>query len=360
MEKILFVGAFDECFHPYMLIYDDILGRLNIRASFIFWNRNNFYDLSRYKNLDISFFDYQMNTYKSAFKKINGYLKYKKFVVKKIKTENYDKVVVLTTQMAIMILNILKRKYKNKFIFDFRDETYERKSRFFKHCVSEIINASFFTVISSPGFKKIFNNKFDNKMVLCHNIKPDFFDKCEIKKVPSKKIRFSFWGMIRQIDYFKKVIKCINSNDSEIHFYGEGYTNDLKKFILENKINNVYIHGKYTQKDILNFVENTDFLINAYSNKGIQEYSLTVKMYEGIKFGLPIIVQKNSFMDMYLKKNHYPCIAIDFDNDETEVKYDFTADKTISKSYILDIILSDMKNFYIMIEKFLGGQSEKQ
>ena len=54
----------------------------------------------------------------NKYKKLLPYLKWKKRVIKLIKIKKYDKVIVFTSMVAVMLSSFLLRRYKNNFIFD--------------------------------------------------------------------------------------------------------------------------------------------------------------------------------------------------------------------------------------------------
>ena len=57
-------------------------------------------------------------------KKIPSFIRYKLFAQKIIRQNKYDKLIVLHSTPGLVLLNIL-RKYKNKFILDYRDFSHE-------------------------------------------------------------------------------------------------------------------------------------------------------------------------------------------------------------------------------------------
>ena len=59
---------------------------------------------------------------------------------------------------GIILYRYLRKKYKNNYIYDYRDYTYE-KYGFFKKMVNKLIDDSYVTFVSSDGFKKYFNNQ---------------------------------------------------------------------------------------------------------------------------------------------------------------------------------------------------------
>ncbi|MGN0807264.1 MAG: hypothetical protein ACI4MN_02325 [Candidatus Coproplasma sp.] len=310
--KILIVGCFDLYLHPYAEKYISVFKENNVDFKFIYWNRSG----NEVPQEDFYLpFNYSMNTFTSIWHKIKGYIKYRKFVMHYLKSNEFDKVVFLATQSMFIFSGIALKKYSKRYIFDYRDETYE-KYGFYRKRVSKCITNSEKTVLSSMGFKVKFPEIPDDHFIMCHNTKKNFGE-IGINHIRNDEtIRLAFWGMIRQPEYFAKVFKVFGNDERfSIDIYGAGYSEEISSTISENGYKNIFLHGKFNQDDIIKFAANTDILLNCYSNNSIQKNALTVKLYEGISFNLPMIVQKDSYMDSYLDEAGVFHFSFDFDND---------------------------------------------
>lgn len=309
--NVLLIGSFDLYLLPYSDKYIAHLKRNNIDFKFIYRNRSC--ETTKKEDFYIPF-NCGMNSYKSIFFKIYNYIRFKKFVKYYLKDNHFDKVVVLATQTMFLFRNYLIKNFKNNYIFDYRDETYE-KHFLYKKCIEKCIIKSYKTVFSSPGFKENFKNISDQKFVICHNNKLNVYAPVYFKK-DFNIIRLCYWGAVRNIEYFKKIIQLFgNDNRFEMNIHGKGYDKQLFKYCKEyNNFTNVHIFGQFSQEEIHGFACENDYLLNCYSNNGIQKNALTVKMYEGINFNIPMIIQKDSYMDKYLSENDYFHPSFDFDN----------------------------------------------
>lgn len=304
--KVLLVGNNELYLLPFAKFYIDVLKENNISFDFIYWNRSKKAETIEDPTY-LSFF-YNMNTYGKRFYKLKGYLKFRKFINRYIFTKKYDFIIFLNTQ-TILVSTFLKRYKSINYIFDYRDESFE-KIGLYRKIVENRIKNSKLTVMSSPGFINIFcNSAFANKIVISHNNK---FNKIILyEKTNSQKIRINFWGMVRHVDYMIRIIKLFDAETVEFSFFGEGYVTDFKEKCKNLGISNIKFYGKYNPNNLLEFAKNTDVLFNCYPNNSIQKQALTCKMYEGIVFNIPQIVAKNSFMDKYLTENNYIHFSID-------------------------------------------------
>lgn len=342
--RILLIGCFDSYLHPYVEKYISIFKKNNVSYNFVYWNRSNRHDIDDHNAIS---FDYNMNSYRSFIYKIKGYLKYRSFVLKLMKREKYDKLVFLTTQSAMLFYKMTK-KFKGKYLFDYRDVTYEKFS-FYKKLTNNIVKNSINTIISSKGFLSNFNDNYYEKIILCHNTKGKFEIE-KLAKTSSDKIRVVFWGMVRQVNYYKNVFDFFSKNENfSVHIYGDGYLMQINQIIRDKKYKNIFVHGPYKQETLKEIAKNTDILLNCYSNNSIQKNALTVKMYEGIKYMIPMVIQKDSYMDKYLLDVGYPHYSIDFDNCVNEYNFGELNLENVNVSFILE----DQAYFDENIEKFV-------
>ena len=135
----------------------------NIPYELIIWNRDK---VEKPNRANWIFYEYPMDSFQPFYKKICGFLSFSMYMRKMIKDRQYEKIIVLTTQTAIPLSDILLRKYKNKYIYDYRDVTFENV-KLYRMLVNTLIRHSNFTAISSKGFVDNLNPSV--KFVMSHN-----------------------------------------------------------------------------------------------------------------------------------------------------------------------------------------------
>lgn len=281
--------------------YTSILDKHKVSYEVLYWNRSLLAEKKDFDGETVSF-EYKMNTFQPFHKKIFGFLKYANFIRKQIRTKKYDKLIVLTTQSAIPVCDILLGKYRERYVYDYRDVTKEHKFGFYKKTVKKLCHNSYFTAISSLGFKEVLGES--EKFVMSHNERN--FKKAFAEHTDSDKIRIVFWGMVRQVEFNKKVCDVFGNNPGfELIYHGEGFADELKRYCEEKKYNSVKFTGRYSQDKIPGFAQNTDVLLNLYENDSVQKLAMTVKLYDGITYGLPMIISKDSFMGNIMSDNDY-------------------------------------------------------
>ncbi|MEE1186431.1 MAG: hypothetical protein UHN02_03525 [Acutalibacteraceae bacterium] len=333
----------------YLYKYTAVLNRNNIAYEVIFWQREN-----EELPTDFKFKCYQkrLDTFQPFYKKIFGFLGYVSYLKKQIKKGKYSHLIVLTSQTAVPLCFVLK-KYKNKFIYDYRDITYENLG-FYKKIVNKLISLSYFTAVSSLGFLKNFDKS--DKVIVAHNsrdIKSEI-----VKKTKSDKIRVTFWGMVRQVEFNKKICDLFANDDRFVlAYHGGGFYKELEQHVKENNYNNITFTGEYNLDDIKQFCKDTDILLNLYDNDKRQQPAMTVKYYDSVRFAIPSVVNDNSYMAQKVKENNIGFVINPDDKnclDKLYSEYNALDKKEflLSVQKVLDKIKSDDEIFEKEVVKF--------
>lgn len=299
MQKVGIVAFHNLHLMQFLYKYTDILDRRGIPYDVIYWNRNpnSEIEAKKFRGNAIPF-SYEMDNYQPKYKKVTGFIKCILFMSKKIRENQYDKIIFLTTQ-TILPLFFTAMRYKEKYIYDYRDITYE-KNKLAKKMIQKLIQNSYVTCMSSMGFKKIVGD--NEKILQSHNCSEITYEKVDKKK--NEKLRITFWGMVRQIEFNQKICDIFGNDERLIlTYHGEGYCNRLKEYCNKKNYHNIYFTGRYRTTEIKGFAEETDVLLNVYENDAQQKLAMTVKYYDGIRYGIPMIVAKDSYMEENLKNN---------------------------------------------------------
>ena len=298
--KILIIGFGKIKFMPYMNFYLDNIDTKANEVHLLYWNR----DL---KDEDTSFLNgvtlHEFRCYQeddvSKLSKITSFLKYRKFALQVLK-EGFDFLYVLHSLPGVLIADKLKRSFKNKYIFDYRDSTFEAIPPF-KAIVGELTKNSLATFVSSDAFRVFLPKSEEYKTYTSHNLLLDSLNHREDKEkygVQSDKIRVAFWGFIRHEEINLEIIKKLGSdNRFELHYYGreQQIAEKLKSYVKENNINNVFFHGEYKPQDRYEFIKNTDIIHNIYFDSNTM-LAMGNKYYDGAIFRIPQVCFPGSFM----------------------------------------------------------------
>lgn len=301
MKKILIMGFTKIKYMPYINFYLESIDKDRNDIHILYWNRDlQDEDLSEYKSFTIHEFRCYQEDDVSKISKISSFLKYRKFVYKVIQKNKFDLIFVLHSLPGVLLSDVLTRQYQDKFIFDYRDSTYESIS-IFKKIVGDLVKKSKVTFVSSDGFRKFLPLECESKIFTSHNLLKESLehrtDK-EINGISSDKIRIAFWGFIRHEEINRVIIEKISLDKRfELHYYGreQQVALNLKKYVNDINATNVYFHGEYQPEDRYKFILTTDIIHNIYYDDNTM-LAMGNKYYDGIIFRIPQICMQGSFM----------------------------------------------------------------
>lgn len=362
MITLIFCGDLRYC--PYIKRYTERLDKKGHKYEVLFWNRAGL-------RLDLpkNYYCYNIPSSESLdkLKKLIDFWGFRKWVISHLKTHSCDGLILLSTLTAVLLSNKLKI-FSHRYIFDIRDYSYEN-IRFFRIIESTIIKNSFFTAISSKGFKK-FLPKYD--YVIAHN-----FNRNEIpdlhywtkKEFPLKLV----WnGTVRFFDFQKHYLDELKNDNRFIMVY-HGTGTDLekyKKYCEKENIKNVEFTGAYDNKDKEKLLKDAAILNNSYGGREGDElrYAVSNRYYDGLIYRIPQLVEAEGYKASITESNKVG-IALDANG--------YFADK-LASYYVsineiefnqdceaaLDLVLNEDNNYINSIDKFINeieerGQNEK-
>ena len=300
--RILIVGFAKIKYMPYLDLYLDNLDRVGNDIHLVYWNRDlKGENLSRLEGIALHEFASYQEDDVAKLSKLDGFKKFRDYAVSVLK-EGFDFVIVLHSLPAVLLSKELTSQYRGRYIFDYRDFTYE-SFFLYKSIIHTLVNNSYKTFVSSDAFRAFLPES--KKIQTSHNISAKDFEAAEaISKNPSEKIRIGFWGFIREEGLNLQLIKAFaNDERFELHYYGreQDVCRHLKEYASENA-SNVYFHGEYTPEEKIDFVKNTDLLHNIYGGNNMR-LAVSNKYYDGLIFEIPQLVMKGSYMGVLVTDN---------------------------------------------------------
>lgn len=288
-------------FMPYASFYLDNIDFTKNQVDIVYWNRDLIKeDLSGY-NPATTFHEYRskMSDSVSKWKKLRYFYGYRRFVKRLLNKCNYDFIVSLHTLPGLLIYDSLTKKYKKRYILDYRDSTFE-SNVIFRYFVRTLALNAKVVYVSSDGFRKFL--PFDKvETITSHNILIDSLkhrDDRSVRFVPCDRIRISFWGFIRHLQHNKLLIGALaNDLRFELHYYGreEHTVMELKKYACQLKAENIFFHGEYRPEERYDFACNTDIIHNSYNDANMR-LAMGNKYYDALIFRVPQLCMIGSFM----------------------------------------------------------------
>jgi hypothetical protein len=291
-KKICFVMLTNIYLTPY---FEKYLSTIDCDYDVIFWNRHNVEEKTSAQNQFV--FNYSIDEGKSKLSKLIGYLKFRAFAKRILQKADYDGVIVFTTSAGILLKDVLRKNYKNKYIVDVRDYTLENNSLFLEY-EKQLINNSFFTVISSKGYLKFL--PYYDHYVLTHNnltIDEKRLQRFRDKKKNGNAIVISYIGLIRFHDQNKRIIDTFGGDDRFIvRFIGKDAF-ALKEYCEQRMVKNVELIDWFPPEKTLDYYYETDIICNLYGNHTpLLDYALSNKLYYAALLHIPILVCPDTFM----------------------------------------------------------------
>ena len=310
-----------------MNFYLDNINKTEHELHILYWNRDlQSEDLSKYNGYIFHEFGCYQEDDVSKLSKIKSFIKYRKFAKQLIKNEKFDFIFVLHSLTGVLIADILKKKYVGKYIFDYRDSTYEGFV-LFKKIVGKIVDNSVATFVSSDAFYRFLLQKCKDKIYTSHNLLLDSLSHRDEKQKYGKKsdkIRIAFWGFIRHEEINHELIKKIAEDSRfELHYYGREQliALALKQYVLEIGAKNVFFHGEYSPEERYEFVRTTDIIHNVYKDANMM-LAMGNKYYDAIIFYVPLMSIKASFMAETAQRAGIGITVDLYDNDFTNKLYE--------------------------------------
>ena len=163
--KFLIIAFHPRSMTPYAKQYEDAILKAGYNYDILFWDRFSNAPLEKKNN---EFIFHRICTLGgNRLKKVYPFYLFRKTLTRIIANGKYDKIVILNTMPGFLLHDILLNQYKDRFILDIRDYTYEKFS-FYLNTVHQLIRNSYFTTISSRGYKLFLGD--NDKIIVNHNI----------------------------------------------------------------------------------------------------------------------------------------------------------------------------------------------
>ncbi len=304
--KIALICPSNMLYMPYVDNYEVILKANEINYTIVNWDR-----FSIEKESEFIYRDKKIGHQRNYF----DYYKYYRFVLKILKNNRFDKVIVFGLQMAYFLNKYLIKNYKGNYIIDIRD--YNKIIKIFNP--AKIIKNSAVTVISSPGYKQWLPES--KKYIVNHNtIVSSIHQLRDVNRVKNyKKIIISYIGSLTNYDVNIAFIKSLkNINRFQLQFYGDGIINkDLQNYIENSKISNVSLSGRYERHEELRLYANATLINMVLYNDHINNRTcLANRLYNSALYGKPMIALEGTYLSEIIKQYNLGVILKSFNNTE--------------------------------------------
>lgn len=313
-SKIALVVPSNLWFCPYVRIYTQIFDEYNLSYDLICWDREG-------KENDEAIC-FQKKPGHNTASKFFRYYQFSRFVKSILKNTSYSRVIVFTSQAGLFIANFLKKYYRGRYIFDFRDVSIEQKS-YFKKALSTLLGNSFANVISSPGFKQYLPKGV--RYLLSHNfILSEVYKGLEPSvgesfKLPLKVLTI---GGIRDMSSNSAIIDAIGDKKGiTLSFVGKGYAaRPLEEYALSHHYTNIAFRGFYKKNEEPEIIRDATFLNIFYPRTKVHDSSLSNRFYHSLIYRKPMIVTKGQIQGDLCEKYNLGIAISDTSDLTTKLK----------------------------------------
>lgn len=360
--KILLIGFFGRTYMPYIEHYERLLKSKKISYDVCFFDRSStkYMDIKKMEFGVEYIFHHKTNA--NVFSKFLPAFNYINEVKRIIRKNKYDKLIVFTTMPVALMAVLLSSKYSGKFIFDYRDYTYE-KIYLFRKIIENVMRKASLVCFSSKGYLTYYP-KLDN-YIITHNITNleshvDFSSDLKAKS----HICIGFLGYVRYFDVNSRLIKAFaNERTYSLAYIGSTFSDcDLEGFCKSLNIKNVTFEGTFDNSEKPNLYEKIDIINSIYSlNSPEVKQAVPNRIYDAVLYKKPIIVAKGTYLAKLVETYGVGIVVDPFsDNMKSDIcnyvlnfdNYNFL--KNCNR------FLEDVKNDFNVFEKkvieFLGEQ----
>lgn len=290
-KDCLIVSMFSKRETPYVTHYEDALNDCGSLYDIVYFER---YDDEYIPKANEMVFRRYCPTGGSKLKKMKPILSYIRFIRKALKNGQYKFVIILTTLPAFFLADILLAKYRNNFIFDIRDFTYENYA-VFRQIEKAVINASYATILSSEGFLSFLPD--GGKYFFTHNAPANL--ELQINSGLSCKKNFVV-GFVGSVRYEKENIALIDQfkDDLDVSFgYWGTEAGGCNLADWCGEYPQIALYGPFANEDKPEIYQKID-LINSIYGSSSRETTTAVpnRFYDAAIYGKPIVVSKGTYL----------------------------------------------------------------
>ncbi|EHZ47675.1 putative sugar transferase wciK [Streptococcus pneumoniae GA40563] len=271
--------------------------KLSISYDVIYWDKNINEIITKQNYYRISF------SGKGKLSKILGYVKFRKEIKKKLKENDYDMILPLHSIVSFILVDFLLFSFKNRYIYDIRDYSYE-KFLVYRLVQKQLVKNSLMNIVSSDGYKFFLPM---GEYFTTHNL-PNMIELNEVKQLKNNStfpIQLSYIGLIRFQEQNKNNRFFANDSRFQLSFIGTN-AGELREFCQEKNISNVNLVDTFQPKDTMSFYKNTDVVLNLYGNHTpLLDYALSNKLYFAALLYKPILVCEDTYMEKVSIENGF-------------------------------------------------------
>lgn len=258
----------------------------------------------------------------NLFVKAVSYLRYSRFIKRTVLKNKYDRLVVSGPHLAVLLSSFLRKKYKGRYIIDYRDISVEQKP-LLGRIYSGVLADSYCNVISSQGFKKYLPSEY--KYLISHNfnleIAESSLESCFPERKKCNSLKILTIGYIRNYSSNVKVVQALeNRAGFSLRFAGRGDAADeLHKYVLSHGVTNAVFTGFYKKDEEESIVAACDFINIFFPDDIEHSVIMSNRFYLALIYKKPMIVTAGSVQAALVSEYGLGVVTPDCENLDEEI-----------------------------------------
>ena len=319
----------DRLATPYLAKYEKLLQKNGVEYEVVFWNRTpeaGTPEITREGNT----VTINLPCRGSRSKRIMRFLKWRSVAKKVIRKQKYSALIMLSTVPTVLLGGLLRRKYRERYLFDIRDYTFESRKPLRK-LVMGLINRSTLTAISSKGYMRWLDPS--PKIMVNHNITVDETVGYTAPNLRDQQVlRFAFVGNVRLDTQTEALmLQMKDRKDFQQHFYGRILPScRIEQIAREKNIDNLFLHGPFDVEQKHRFFGEIDLLNAVYANAQKEEdiplgdsTPIPNRLYDCLVFYRPLVASKGTYLAELIDNYGLGCTVNGFCPDAPQIVRDY-------------------------------------
>lgn len=286
--RVAIIAANNIRYSPYIFFYTDILTKAGMSYELIYPDRNGIEE--RFEGIAHAL------PWHGHLPTMLSYALYAKEVIKVVKRQQYDALIVLTGVNAAYLALWLKRHDAQKYVVDIRDFSHEN-IRVYRALESVAVHHSLMNVISSVKFKQFLP---DAAYHVCHNCDPADAERAvhSFSKAEGQ-VRIGYVGSLSYVEQCQQLMKLVAQDERFcLEFYGTSKAESvLQEYAKQLSCSRICFHGGYAPCEKAEIIGKVDILFNAYGNgTPLLDCALSNKLYDALIHKKAILTCPNTYM----------------------------------------------------------------
>lgn len=315
----------DRLATPYLAKYEKLLQEAGVAYEVVLWNRtpqkNNPVITSEGNIISIN-----LPCRGSFYTRVIKFFLWSVIARKVIRKQKYSALIMLSTVPTVLLGDMLLCKFRQRYLFDIRDYTFEGRKPMRK-LVMRLINNSALTAISSKGYMRWLDPS--PKIMVNHNITVENAEEYTAPDLKCRDVlRFAFVGNVRLDTQTEALLLQLKDrSDFEQHFYGRVLPScPIERIAEENHVGNLILHGAFDVTQKQRFFKDIELLNAVYANAQREEdiplgdsTPIPNRLYDCLVFYRPLVASRGTYLAELIDTYGLGCTVNGFSKDAPQI-----------------------------------------